>query len=86
MAPEAAVSIFNAHVFFAEATEFQGAKIHVPNSVVDLFQADILAGAGNANVDPGTVPADAAVVTDVASFKMRRVLKRRQLRGKGTRG
>ncbi|MCA1600219.1 MAG: hypothetical protein LC776_00765 [Acidobacteria bacterium] len=47
MAPEAAVSIFNTHVFFAETTWSQRAKIHVPNSVVDLLQADILAGAGN---------------------------------------
>ena len=85
MAPEAAVSIFDAHVFFAETTEFQWPKIHVPNSVVDFLEADILAGAGNADVDPGTVPADTTVVTNVASFKMIWVLKRRQLRGVGTR-
>ena len=54
MAPEAAVSVFDTHVFFAETTEFQRPKIHVPNSVVDLLQADILAGAGLAEVDPGT--------------------------------
>ncbi len=85
MVPEAAISIFNAHVFFAETTEFQRAKIHVPNTVVDLLHADILAGAGNANVDPGTVPADAAIVANIACFEMRGVLKRGQLRGKGTR-
>ncbi len=76
MAPEAAESVLDTHVFFAETTQFERAKIHVPNSVVDLLQADILTGAGNANVDPGTVPADAAVVADIASFEMRRVLKR----------
>ena len=85
MAPEATVSIFYAHLFFAEAAEFQWPKIHVPNSVVDLLQADILAGAGNADVDPGTVPADAAVVADIASFEMCGVFKGRQLGGKGTR-
>jgi hypothetical protein len=37
MAPEAAVSIFDAHLFFVETTEFQGAKIQVPNTVVDLL-------------------------------------------------
>ncbi len=65
---------------FAEATEFQRSKIHVPNSVVDLLQADILAGAGNADVDPGTVPADTTVVTNVASFKMSWVLNLNCLR------
>ena len=50
-----------------------------------LLQADILAGAGDAEVDPCTVPADATVATNITSFEMRRVLKRRQLRGKGTR-
>ena len=78
MAPEAAVSIFDSHVLFAETTEFQRSKIHVPNSVVDLLQADILAGAGNAEVDPGTVPADATVVTNIASFKMRWVFQREE--------
>ena len=72
-------------LFFAETTEFQWSKIHVPNSVVDFLEADILAGAGNADVDPGTVPADATVVANITSFKMSWVLKRRQLRAKGTR-
>ncbi len=86
MAPEAAVSIFDAHIFFAETTEFEWTKIQVPNNVVDFLEADILSGAGNADVDPSTVPADTSIVADKASFEMRRVLKRGQLRGKGTRG
>jgi hypothetical protein len=85
MAPEAAVRVFDAHLFFAETTEFQRPKIQVPNSVVDLLPANILAGAGNTDVDPGTVPTTAAVVANIASFKMCGVLKRRQLGGKGTR-
>ena len=85
MAPEAAVSIFDAHLFFAWTTEFQRPKVDVPNSVVDLLQTNIFAGAVNADVDPGTVPADATVVAHIASFKMCGVLKRRQLGGKGTR-
>ena len=35
MAPEAAVSIFLAHLFFVETTEFERPKIQVPNTVVD---------------------------------------------------
>ena len=77
MAPEAAVSIFDAHLFFAETTEFQWPKIHVPNSVVDFLETDILTGASNADVDPGTVPADATIVTDITSFKMGGILQRK---------
>ncbi len=58
MAP-AAVSIFDAHLFFAETTEFSGPNTG-SNSVVDFLEADILTGAGNADVDPSTVPAEAA--------------------------
>jgi hypothetical protein len=79
MTPEAAVDILDAPMRFAETTESQRPKIHVPEAVVDLFQADVLCSAGDADVDPGTVPADATVVTDVASLKMGGVFERRQL-------
>jgi hypothetical protein len=79
MTPEVAVDILDAPMRFAETTEFQRTEIHVPEAVVDLFQADVLCSAGDVDVDPSTVPADATVVTDVASLKMGGVFERRQL-------
>ena len=69
MAPEAAVSIFDTHVLFAETSGSQRAKIHVPNTIVDLFESHVLSGTAEAQMDPGTVPAETAVVTEIASFR-----------------
>jgi hypothetical protein len=65
---ELTILVLDAHVFLEQAAEFEGTEIDIPHSVVDLFEADVLSGAGDADVDPVAVPADAAVVMgDVAS-------------------
>jgi hypothetical protein len=48
MTPEAAVSILDAPMLFGERTQSQRTKIHVPEAIVDLFQADVLSRAGDA--------------------------------------
>ena len=78
MAPESPELVFNFHVPFVEAAEFEGSEVDVPDSVVDLLEADILANAHDAHVHPGSVPADTAVGTDVTHLEAIRVLERRR--------
>jgi hypothetical protein len=48
-------------------------KIHIPYSVVYLFEADVLLQESVAGTDPMGVPSDPSVATDKANFVMRRI-------------
>ena len=70
--------IFDAHLLLDQTTELDRAKVDVPDAVVNLFQADILAGAADADVHPIAAPADAAVIADLARLVVRRIFQSRQ--------
>ena len=53
--------IFDAHLLFNQSAEFDWAKVDVPYPVVNLFEAHILAGATDADIDPVAAPTDAAL-------------------------
>src|SRR6185369_5122641 len=72
------VLVFNPHVALAQTPEPQRPKINVPDSVRNLLQADVFPDADGGDVDPPTVPSNAAVGTDVTDFEAIRVLERRQ--------
>jgi hypothetical protein len=55
------VSIFDLHVSFVHASEFERSKVDIPDAIVDFFQSDILAGADAGDIDPIASPADAAI-------------------------
>ena len=38
---ELSVGIFDPHVFFEQATEFERAKVDVPDTVIDLFESHV---------------------------------------------
>jgi hypothetical protein len=69
MAPQAPERILDLHVPFVEAAEFEWSKIDVPDSVVDLLEAQVLADTHDADVDASAVPADAAIGADVADLE-----------------
>src|SRR6266404_1133685 len=75
---ESPVLVLNPHVALAQSAEPQRPKVHVPDPVVDLLQAYILADGDGRHVHPARVPSNAAVGTDVADFEPIGVLERRQ--------
>lgn len=60
MPQQTAVGIFDPQVALVQATEFEGAEIHIPHAVVGFLQANVLARTADAYVAPFMVPADAA--------------------------
>ena len=79
MSPQLPRSIFNTQLLFDQATEFDRPKVDVPDALVNLFQPDILASTAEADVHPIAVPADAAVVADLARLEVWRIFQLRQL-------
>lgn len=69
MSQQASIGIFYPHVSLVEATQFERSEEDVPDAVVDLFEPDIFTCTAGADVDPGMIPADAAVGTDVTNFE-----------------
>ena len=67
---ELSVGIFYTHVFFEQATEFERAKVDVPDTVIDLLEPHVLPGAHDADVDPIPLPADAPVEAHVAHLEV----------------
>lgn len=63
-----AQGILDPERLFVQPAEAERSEVHVPLPIVDLDEADVLPAEGLADVDPLTVPADAAVVTDPAHF------------------
>ena len=85
MSPQLPRSVFNTHLLFDQTAQLDRAKVNLPDAVVNLFQADVLAGAADTDVHPVAVPPDAAVVADVARLIVRWVLQCRQLLRVGSR-
>jgi hypothetical protein len=63
---QSSVGIHDAHVTFEQTAEFWRSEIDIPDAVVDLFKADVLANAGRRDVDPLAVLPYAAVGADIA--------------------
>ena len=76
---ELSIGIFDPHVFFEQATEFERAKVDVPDTVIDLLEPHILSGAHDADVDPIPLPTDAPVEAHVAHLEVAGVVEWRQL-------
>ena len=79
----AAERIFDPAVSFVKAAQAERAEVHVPQSIVDLVQADVFAREDVAHVDPCVMPANAAVVADAPHFVVGGILERRYLLGEG---
>src|SRR4051794_11765484 len=77
--------VFDAHLLLDQTPQFDWAKVDVPDAVVNLFEADILAGAGDTDIHPIAVPTDAAVIADVARLEVGRIFQLRQFLWVGTR-
>lgn len=52
---------------FVQAAELEWSEVDIPDTVVDLLQSDVFAGADARNVDPIATPANAAVGADIGS-------------------
>lgn len=76
---ELSVGIFDPHVVFEQATEFERAKVDVPDTVIDLLKPHVFASANDADVDPIPLPADAPVEAHVAYLEVARVVEWGQL-------
>src|SRR5688572_3308351 len=63
MACEATIGVLDLHVAIEQASEFQRTEVHRPYTVIDLFEADVLADANGGDVYPAALPADPAVGT-----------------------
>src|SRR5258705_999143 len=66
---QSAIRILDAHVPLEQPAEPQGPEVHIPDAVVDLLEADILAHAHRGDVDPAAIPPNAAVGADVAHLE-----------------
>ena len=61
MSEEPTVGVFDSHVSLVEPSQTQCPEVHVPDSVIDLLEPDVLPDAGDGDVDPPAAPADAAI-------------------------
>lgn len=52
MAQPVPVGVLDLHVPIVQPAEPEGAEVHVPDTVVDLLQSDVLADAHGGHVDP----------------------------------
>ena len=52
MAFESTILVLDAHVSFVKSAELERAEEEVPDAVVDFFEADVLTGADDGDVDP----------------------------------
>src|SRR5712692_3130297 len=86
MAREPAEGVLDLHVSFDQAPELERSEVYVPDTVVDLLQADVFADADGGDVEPSPIPADATVGTDVAHFEAVGILQRRKFLGHLARG
>ena len=80
---ESTILVLDTHRAFMESTEFQGAEIDVPETIVDFFEADILSDADSGDINPMMVPANAAVGADITNLEAIRILERWNLFGHG---
>jgi len=64
-----------------QAADFERSEVDVPNAIVDLFQADVFAGAAHADIDPLVVPSDTAIGADVSHFESIWIFQRGILSG-----
>ncbi len=81
MAREPAEGVFDLHVPLDEASKLERSEVHVPDAVVDFLQTHVFADADGGDVDPPSIPADAAVGADVAHFEPIGVFQRREFLG-----
>jgi hypothetical protein len=77
------IGIRDARMPFEQPPELRRPEGDVPDAVVDCLEADIFAGAGDRDVDPAPIPADAAIGADIPHRKAVRILQGRQLRRHG---
>jgi hypothetical protein len=75
MAPKSPELIFNFHVALIEATDLERSEVDVPDAIVDLLEPDILPSANDADINPRSVPTNAAIGADVAYLEAIRILK-----------
>lgn len=64
MAPKSSELVFDFHVAFVEATEFERSKADGADPVVDLLEAHLIAHAHNAHTHPSPVPSDTVIDAD----------------------
>ena len=60
-AKQSTIGIFNAAVAPQETAQLEGSEVDIPNTVVDLFQAHVVAGTDGRDIDPVVFPTDTAV-------------------------
>ena len=73
------IRVFDAQVSLEQTAQLEGSEVNVPDSIVDLFEADVFANADGRDVHPAVVPPDAAIRADVADFEAIGIFQRREL-------
>lgn len=68
----------DAPIALVEATEEHRTEVHRPDPVGDLLQTYVVLGQDVTDVDPGVLPADAAVAADQAALEVAEVVNRRR--------
>ena len=69
-----------------KTADFQATIIHIPDTIIDLFQTDIFTGTNGRNLDPVGGPADPAAGIDIASLETIGILKGDDLARHGSQG
>jgi hypothetical protein len=63
---EPTVGVFDFHCALQKSTDPQRTEVYVPDPVIDFLLTHVLTDTGRGEIDPTTVPADAAIGTDIA--------------------
>ena len=75
MSLKSTVSIFDTHMSFKQAAEFERTEVDVPDTVIDFFEANVFARAHDRDVDPVATPSDTAIGADIANFEAIRIFE-----------
>jgi hypothetical protein len=71
--------IFDPTNAFVHPAELQWSEVYVPQPITDFLEADVFSRQGVRDADPALLPANSAVATDEADFKVSGVFEGRKL-------
>lgn len=68
--------IFDSHVPLKQSAELQWTEVDIPETIIKFFQSNVLSDGGCGDIDPLTLPSNAAIGTDVSDLESVRVFER----------
>jgi hypothetical protein len=79
MSAQLPTRVFDAHLLFNQATEFDQPQVGVPDAIVNLFGLNVFTGTAGTGIHLVAIPADAAFIADIGRLVVRGIFQLQQL-------